>query len=79
MRRFSVLSPSRRHFPVAGVEKVAGRKSGLYYYVDLHLEVTGEMAVRDAHRLSHQVKDWVQAEMAEIADVVIHIEPNYKQ
>ncbi len=63
-------------FPgVSGVEKIAGWKSGLYYYLNLHLEVPDEMTVREAHSLSHRVKDWVMMAMEEITDVVIHIEP----
>lgn len=64
-------------FPgVTDVEKVVGRKSGLHYYIDLHLEVPGGMSVHDAHELSHRVKDWLMTAMEEIADVVIHVEPD---
>ena len=67
-------------FPgVSDVEKIAGRKSGLHYYLDLHLEVPGTMSVQEAHALSHRVKDWVMAAMHEIADVVIHIEPESEE
>lgn len=64
------------HFPrVRGVEKVLGRKTGLFYLIDLHLEVPGEMSVTEAHQLGHDVKDWLMAEMPEIGDIIVHIEP----
>jgi len=64
------------HFPkVSGVEKVVGRKTGLFYLIDLHLEVPGEMSVTEAHQLGHDVKDWLMVELPEIGDIVVHIEP----
>jgi cation diffusion facilitator family transporter len=60
---------------VAGVEKLLDRRSGLIYFVDLHLEVDGNMPVREAHALGHRVKAHVQAERPDIADVLVHLEP----
>lgn len=60
---------------VAGVEKLLARRSGLIYFVDLHLEVNGDMSVRDAHALGHRVKSHLQAARADIADVLVHLEP----
>jgi cation diffusion facilitator family transporter len=60
---------------VAGVEKLLARRSGLMYFVDLHLEVEGGMPVRDAHALGHDVKAKLQASRPDIADVLIHLEP----
>jgi len=63
-------------FPgVAGVDQIMGRKTGLHYQIDIHLEVAGQMPVTEAHRLGHQVKDWVMAELPAIRDIVVHIEP----
>jgi cation diffusion facilitator family transporter len=60
---------------VEAVEKVLARKSGLRYWVDMHVEVAPEMSVRDAHELAHGVKDAIRLAMPNIADVLIHIEP----
>ena len=65
-----------REFPgVLGVDQILGRKTGMHYLIDIHLEVPGEMAVTEAHRLGHQVKDWLMAELPEIRDIIVHIEP----
>ena len=60
---------------VLGVEKVFARKSGLHYWVDMHLEVDPQMTVRAAHRVAHDVKDAIRAALPQVVDVLIHIEP----
>lgn len=69
-----------RNFPgVTGVDKIIGRKTGMFYLIDIHLEVPGSMTVTEAHRLGHQMKDWVMAELPEIADIIVHIEPRPRE
>ncbi|MEW6750367.1 MAG: cation diffusion facilitator family transporter [Candidatus Latescibacterota bacterium] len=60
---------------IAGVDQITGRKSGMHYLIDIHLEVPGEMSVTAAHYLGHQVKDWVMAAMPEVVDIIVHVEP----
>jgi cation diffusion facilitator family transporter len=60
---------------VQGTEKCRIRKTGMSYFVDLHLEVDGQMTVNKGHDISHEVKDILRNELPEIADVLIHIEP----
>ncbi|MFL5731363.1 MAG: cation diffusion facilitator family transporter, partial [Cytophagaceae bacterium] len=60
---------------VIGLDKAFIRKMGLEYYVDLHVVVSGELTVREGHRIAHQVKDAILKINPEIADVLIHIEP----
>jgi len=43
--------------------------------VDLHIEVEGEMSVRDGHDISELVKHRLMAANDEIVDVVVHLEP----
>lgn len=64
-------------FPeVSGVEKILGRKSGLHYFLDLHLEVPDAMTVREAHSLGHEVKACILLALPEIRDVTVHLEPD---
>lgn len=60
---------------VSGIEKLTARKSGVRYWVDLHLEVDPEMSVRDAHALAHRVKDVIRERQPRVADVLVHVEP----
>lgn len=64
---------------VAGVittEKCYLRKSGMFYLVDIHVIVDGNLSVRHGHALAHQVKDVLRASPLRIAEVLVHIEPD---
>ena len=40
-------------------QKCYVRKMGLEYYVDLHLEVDGDLSVNEGHQIAHRVKDLI--------------------
>jgi cation diffusion facilitator family transporter len=60
---------------VKKTEKCFVRKSGLSYYVDLHIEVDPLLSVRQGHEIAHHLKERLILEIPSIADVLIHIEP----
>lgn len=60
---------------VRGVEKLWVRKSGLEYFVDIHIEVDPELTVAEGHRIGHRVKDHLTGTFASIRDVLVHLEP----
>lgn len=60
---------------VRGLDKCKIRKTGLEYYVDLHVIVDGSMSVRSGHAIAHRVKDELKKFNPMIADVTIHVEP----
>jgi cation diffusion facilitator family transporter len=60
---------------VVNVQKAVARKSGVQYWLDMHVRVDPQMTVRDSHALAHRVKDEVRAVMPDVADVLVHIEP----
>ncbi|HVJ85477.1 MAG TPA: cation diffusion facilitator family transporter [Caulifigura sp.] len=60
---------------VRGVEKLWVRKSGLEYFVDIHLEVDPDLTVAEGHRIGHVVKDRLTGCFASIRDVLVHLEP----
>jgi cation diffusion facilitator family transporter len=60
---------------VIGLDKCLVRKMGFVFYVDLHIVVTGEMTVREGHLLSHKVEDEILRGLPQVADVLVHIEP----
>ena len=60
---------------VIRIDKSLVRKMGLSFYVDLHVEVDGDISVRQGHHIAHEVKRAIQATDERIADVLVHIEP----
>jgi cation diffusion facilitator family transporter len=60
---------------VVRIDKSFIRKMGLSFYVDLHVEVDGNISVREGHHIAHEVKRAIQESDPRIADVLVHIEP----
>jgi cation diffusion facilitator family transporter len=60
---------------IKGVDKIWVRKLGMRLMVDLHIEVDPDISVQEGHRLSHEVKAKLQAELPQVRDVMVHVEP----
>ncbi|MGA0557811.1 cation diffusion facilitator family transporter [Larkinella sp. VNQ87] len=60
---------------VKRVEKFVIRKAGFEYFVDLHVEVPGDLTVRQGHDIAHAVKRAIMDQKPAIYDVLIHVEP----
>lgn len=60
---------------VTNLDKCFVRKMGIDFYVDLHVQVNGNMSVREGHEVAHRVKDAIRGTDGRIADVLVHIEP----
>lgn len=60
---------------VIDTEKCYARKTGLKYFVDLHIIVDSEISVKKGHDIAHELKDKLKEEIPEIANVLIHVEP----
>jgi cation diffusion facilitator family transporter len=60
---------------VAGVEKCFIRKSGFEYFVDIHIEVDGNLTVKQGHKIGHDVKDYIMQHKPMIYNVLTHVEP----
>ena len=61
---------------VEDIEKCRIRKSGIGFFVELHVCVRGETTVREGHEIGHAVKDRLVAKNPRILDAVIHLEPS---
>lgn len=72
-QRISSIAERTQH--VIRVEKCIVRKMGYEYFADMHVEVDPNMTVRDAHLVAHIVKDNIRAELPQVRDVLVHIEP----
>lgn len=57
-------------------EKCFIRKTGMQYFVDLHAVVQGNLTVKQGHLLAHNLKDKLLQTYPQIADVLVHIEPD---
>jgi cation diffusion facilitator family transporter len=58
------------------VEKLRVRKSGLEFFVEIHVEVDGQSTVEHGHRVGHAVKDHLINQFPRVRDVHVHIEPS---
>lgn len=61
---------------VIATEKCFVRKTGMTFLVDLHISVDGTQTVKEGHEIAHEVKDLLLRELPEIANVLIHVEPD---
>ncbi len=61
---------------IADTEKCLVRKAGMKYHVDLHATVSGSITVKQGHDIAHRLKDRLKHELPQLADVLIHIEPD---
>ena len=60
---------------VIDLDKCFVRKMGVSYYVDLHVQVNGNISVHEGHAVAHRVKDAIRATDPRIVDVLVHVEP----
>jgi cation diffusion facilitator family transporter len=60
---------------VCAVEKTMARRSGAGYRVVMHVQAEPTLSLRDAHTLGGRVRRHVVAEVPQVLDVVIHMEP----
>lgn len=61
---------------VIDIEKCRIRKSGLFYFVELHIIVDGDISIREGHKIAHDVKKLLIDTDPHILDVLTHVEPN---
>ena len=60
---------------VTGIDDLRVRRSGLVWFVDIHVEVDGSRSVREGHEIAHHVQDRLVESDFPISDALVHIEP----
>ncbi|MES2556171.1 MAG: cation diffusion facilitator family transporter [Bacteroidota bacterium] len=70
IRAFSKEVPN-----VVRTEKCLVRKSGMRYWVDIHVHVDGSLTVDEGHTIAHALKSHLMEKLPVIEDVLVHIEP----
>jgi cation diffusion facilitator family transporter len=71
-----IRAQSKKVDGVVATEKCKVRKMGMHYIVDLHVIVQKDLTVFEGHQIAHDVKDSLMKDIPDIADILIHIEPN---
>jgi len=61
---------------VIDTEKCLVRKTGMTFHVDLHILVESNISVKQGHDIAHKLKEHLMEELPQVADVLIHVEPN---
>lgn len=70
-----VVSAAHTIEGVLAIEKVRVRKSGVNYFVDLHVQVEPSISVESAHVIGGRVKGAIRSTIPTATDVLVHIEP----
>jgi cation diffusion facilitator family transporter len=60
---------------VKAIEKCRIRKSGLRYFIEIHVEVDGHATVHEGHVIGGKVRRALRESPLKIADAFVHIEP----
>lgn len=64
---------------VKGIEKCFIRKTGMFYYVEIHVIVDANITVESGHLIGHNVKEEIRDNIDGIRDVHTHVEPHAYQ
>jgi divalent metal cation (Fe/Co/Zn/Cd) transporter len=63
------LHPQIRNFHPIRTRRVGGQRQ-----IDLHIQVPGDLSVREGHDIAHQLRDEIERELGAV-HVIIHVEP----
>jgi divalent metal cation (Fe/Co/Zn/Cd) transporter len=44
-------------------------------HLDLHIQIDGNMTMRDSHLLSHTIQKEIMSAFPQVVDVLVHMEP----
>jgi cation diffusion facilitator family transporter len=61
---------------VLEVEKLLARRTGVGYYVVLHVQAAPDVSLIEAHRIGHECKDEVMRAVPQVTDAFVHMEPH---
>jgi len=61
---------------VCEVEKILARRTGVGYYMVLHVQADPEVTLREAHRIGHECKDEIIRAVPQVTDAFVHMEPH---
>ncbi len=72
----SIRGAAQKVDDVCAVEKLAVRRAGRGYWVDIHIEADPLMSLEAAHVVSGKVKSAIRAATPQVLGVLVHMEPH---
>ncbi len=60
---------------VRAIEKLAVRRAGMHFFVDIHVQALGDLPLRESHSLGGRVKSAIRGAVKGIGGVLVHMEP----
>lgn len=60
---------------VRAIEKTIVRKTGLRYYIEIHVQADGDVSLDRAHAIGGHVKAMLKRDLPGTAGVIVHMEP----
>lgn len=73
-----VLEIRKKASKVKGIiqtEKCFVRKSGMRFWVEIHIHVNGALTVYEGHEIAHRLKAYLMEQIPEIEAVLVYVEP----
>ncbi len=61
---------------VVDCHKIRTRGTAGCVFIDLHIQVAPGLSIEAAHAIAHRVETTIKAEMPDVVDVVVHVEPH---
>lgn len=71
----SIIEKAKEVEGVIDVETCHVRKTGMSYFIDMHIIVDKNITVKEGHDIAHALKRYLKDYNPQIADVLIHVEP----
>jgi cation diffusion facilitator family transporter len=60
---------------VLSIHAMRARRMGPSILVDMHIDLPGDLSLRDAHEISESVERLVLSRFSEVAEVLVHLDP----
>ena len=73
-QRASIRTLALEHPKAHGVHDLRTRRAGSDVFVELHLELDGQLSLEQAHAIAHEVEQRIRAAFP-AADIIVHQEP----
>jgi ferrous-iron efflux pump FieF len=73
-QRASIRTLALEHPKAHGVHDLRTRRAGSDVFIELHLELEGQLSLEQAHAIAHEVEQRIRAAFP-AADIIVHQEP----